>query len=288
MILVTGAGGKTGQEVLKALSSKGEAVRALVHRQEQVDSASRLGAREVLVADLLDRSGVTSAMEGVRTVYLIAPNMHPEERRIGEAAIASAKNSGVDRIVYHSVLHPQTREMPHHWQKLEVEEMLFGSGLDYTILQPAAYMQNLLPYLDEIMQEGVYRVPYGERAALSLVDLEDIAAVAAKVLTSADHNGATYELAGPEAITPQRVADILSRRLNRVVVCETIPLDTWVVEARAGGLSGYPLESLAKMFTYYDRHGLRGNPSVLEMLLGRQPTSFQEFVERTVQGIGIR
>jgi len=280
MILVTGAGGKTGQAVLEALTARSEAVRALVRYQEQIPSAGRRGAEEVVVADLLNPVEMSVAMAGVRAVYLIAPNMHPEEARIGELAIAAAREAGVQRIVFHSVLHPQTREMPHHWQKLAVEERLFESGLGFTILQPAAYMQNVLPYWKEIVEDGVYRVPYGESAALSLVDLKDVAEVAAGVLTSSVHNGATYELAGPQALSPGQMAGLLSKQLKREVRFEAIPLITWAEEARAGGLGGYALDSLTKMFGYYNRHGLVGNSRVLEGLLRRPPRTFLRFVER--------
>jgi uncharacterized protein YbjT (DUF2867 family) len=170
--------------------------------------------------------------------------------------------------------------MPHHWQKLAVEEMLFESGLGFTILQPAAYMQNVLQYWKEITEEGVYRVPYGERAALSLVDLVDVAEVAATVLTSEEHKGAIYELAGPKALSPHQIADVMSQQLKRKVRSEVIPLNTWVEEARGGGLAGYALDSLTRMFRYYDRHGLVGNSKVLEGLLRRPPRTFLRFVER--------
>ena len=158
MILVTGAAGKTGQAVLRALESKGVPVRALVRREEQVAAIQALSANDVAIGDLTSAEALGRTLDGVQTIYLIVPNMHPEEARIGEIAIQAARESGTERIVYHSVLHPQTREMPHHWQKLAVEEQLFASGLDFTILQPAAYMQNLLPYWNEIIGEGVYRV----------------------------------------------------------------------------------------------------------------------------------
>jgi uncharacterized protein YbjT (DUF2867 family) len=219
-------------------------------------------------------------VESVHAIYLIAPNMHPEELRIGEIAFTAARTAGVERIVYHSVLHPQTREMPHHWQKLAVEEKLFESGLGFTVLQPGAYMQNVLSYWGTIISEGVYRVPYGEGAALSLVDLEDVAAVAAKMLTTSAHNGAIYELAGPEALSPAEIAQALSECLDRPVEAETISISQWAEQAQASGMEKYPLNALSRMFRYYDHYGLQGNPRVLEWLLERPPTTFRQFVER--------
>lgn len=280
MILVTGAAGKTGSSVLEALSRQGVDSRALVRRPRQEGVAEAAGATEVVVGDLLDPDAVFRAMTGASAVYLIVPNMHPEEGQIGALAIKAAKAAGVSRFVYHSVLHPQVREMPHHWKKLAVEESLIESQLAFTILQPSAYMQNVSLYWDEIVSDGVYRVPYGERGAISLVDLEDVAQVAAVALTETGHTGATYELAGPEALSPAEIARTAAQALRKPVVEQRIELSDWVAQARAGGLSGYALDALTRMFGHYDRHGLRGNPRVLEHLLGRAPSAFTEFVQR--------
>ena len=280
MILVTGAGGKTGEAVVRSLVLRGATVRALIRDPGQAVRLEQLGATEVAVEDLLSASGMARAVEGVRAIYLMAPNMHPEEARIGELAIESARSAGAERLVYHSVLHPQTRAMPHHRRKLAVEEKLLESGLDFTILQPAAYMQNVLAVWDTILSEGRYRVPYGEGGALSLVDLEDVAEVAAKVLTRGGHSDAIYELAGPEALTPAGIARTLSRSLDRPVKAERTPVPEWTEEARARGLDEYALDALARMFHHYDREGLRGNPRVLQWLLGRPPTDFSEFIAR--------
>lgn len=283
MILVTGAGGKTGRSVVRALIGREEPVRALVRRQEQAVDLQDLGASDAVVSQLQDAAAMARAMDSVGAVYLVAPNVHPDETQIGEIAIAAAKSAGVDRFVYHSVLHPQTREMPHHWQKLSVEEKLFESGLDFTILQPAAYMQNLLPFWNRVVSENVYRVPYGEGGALSLVDLEDVAEVAAKVLTDPGHGGAVYELAGPEPLSPGEIARVLSESLEREVRAESFSVEAWTEQARAGGMSDYSVDALGRMFRYYDQFGLRGNPRVLEWLLERSPTTLNEFVDRTMR-----
>ncbi len=197
--------------------------------------------------------------------------------------MAAAQTVGVERLVYHSVLHPQTEAMPHHWRKLRVEERLFESGLRYTILQPAAYMQNVLAYWNQIVEHGIYPVPYAVETRLGMVDLEDVAEVAAIVLTEPGHAGATYELVGVEALSQAEVAAILSQRLERPVRAQAVPLDEWERKARASGISDYAVETLIKMFRFYERHGFWGNPRVLTWLLGRSPTTFAAFVERTAR-----
>jgi uncharacterized protein YbjT (DUF2867 family) len=206
--------------------------------------------------------------------------MSPDEVTIGRLVIGAACSASVEHFIYHSVLHPQTEAMPHHWQKLRVEEYLFESGLPYTILQPAAYMQNVLAGWDSIVNLGVYRVPYAVKTRLGMVHLTDVATAAAIVLTEPGHVGATYELAGAELLTQAEVATILSQSLGRPVRAETVPLEKWERQARADGLGDYQVETLAKMFRYYECYGFGGNPNILAWLLGHPPTAFGTFVKQ--------
>ena len=280
MILVTGAAGKTGRAVIRALSARGLEVRALVHRPAQAAAVVAAGAQQVVAGDMRDRTDMDQAMQGVRAVYHVCPNVSPHEVEMGQVALRAAREAGVEHFVYHSVLHPQTEAMPHHWQKLRTEELLFEAGLPYTILQPAAYMQNVLAYWDQIVRQGIYAVPYATQTRLGIVDLEDSAEAAAIVLTEGGHAGATYELAGPDVLSPPEIAAVLERQLARPVRARAVPLEEWEQEARASGMGDYQVETLLQMFRYYERHGFWGNPRVLAWLLGRPPTTFAGFVRR--------
>ena len=283
MILVTGAAGKTGQAVIKALVARRQPVRALVRRDEQTQIVKSLGAKEAIVGDMRDTTTLKRAVQGVHAIYHICPNVSPEEIQIGKTAIAAAREAGAERFVFHSVMHPQTEAMTHHWNKLRVEEALFESGLAYTILQPSSYMQNVLGGWKAIVERGVYTVPYTVEARVSMVDLDDVAQAAAVVLTEPGHLGATYELAGPEVLTQTQVAEILSKHLKRPVRAEQITIEAWTLQTRASGMGEYQIETLVKMFRYYDRNGFWGNPHTLSQLLGRTPTKFDAFVERTIR-----
>ena len=280
MILITGASGKTGKALIQALHRAGKAVRALVHRPEQIEMARSLGAAEALSGDLADRTAVRQAMQGAQVVYHICPNMNPDELPIGQMVTEEAGAAGVEHFVYHSVLHPQTQAMPHHWQKLLLEERLFESGLPFTILQPAPYMQNLLAYWQQITTSGIYAVPYAPTARLSLVDLEDVAAAAVTVLTLPGHHGAIYELAGTPPLSQEQVAEILSLELKRPVSAQAISRQAWEQAARQGTMSDYAIRTLLAMFVYYEEFGLAGNPQVLTWLLGRAPTTLPAFIKR--------
>jgi uncharacterized protein YbjT (DUF2867 family) len=280
LILITGAGGKTGRALIKALS-KAESVYAFVHREGHVAVAKALGAEKAIVGDMHDETEIRSAMQGVRAVYYICPNMDPDEAVIGNLVTGQAREAGVEHFVYHSVLHPQAEKMNHHWQKMRVEEMIFESGLPFTILQPAPYMQNLLAGWKSIVEDGVLRVPYSVNSKFSFVDLEDIAEAAKIVLTEPNHINATYELVGTMPLSHVEVAEIFSRVLNRDVRAEREETRDW--RLRTVGMSEYAVENLVRMFEYYDKWGLLGNPNVLRWLLKHEPTSLESFIKRTVK-----
>lgn len=282
MILITGAGGKTGRALVKALAKVGS-VCAFVHYEGQVSPVKSLGAQEIIVGDMRDESAIRSAMQNVKTIYHMCPNMSPEEVVIGTLIIEEARRASVEHFVYHSVLHPQTERMQHHWQKLRVEEMVFESGIPFTILQPAPYMQNLLAGWKSIIEEGVLRVPYSVHSPFSFVDLEDVAEAAKTVLAQPDHRNATYELAGTPPMSHVDVADVVGSVLKQNIRAEELGTGSWIRRAEQSGLSEYARNSLMRMFTYYSHWGLVGNPNVLRWLLNREPTSLQEFFRRTLE-----
>jgi uncharacterized protein YbjT (DUF2867 family) len=283
MILVSGAAGKTGLAVIRALANLGQPVRALVHRGDHIEKVASAGATEWTVGDMRRRMTLQQAVQDIHSIYHICPNVSPDEVAIGQAIIAAAQDAQVEHFVYHSVLHPQVEAMPHHWSKMRVEAMLHQSGLAYTILQPASYMQNILAQWPSIVAEGIYEIPYAAATRLGMVDLEDVAAAAGAVLTEGDHAGATYELAGPEALNQSDVADILGQRLGRSVRVVEISRDRWTDRARRLGLGAYQIDALVKMFAYYERFGFWGNPRVLTQLLGHPPTAFSGWVEKVVR-----
>jgi uncharacterized protein YbjT (DUF2867 family) len=280
MILVTGAGGKTGKAIIEALVARGARVRALVRRSAHETALSAIGVGEVVVGAMDDPQALAQAVQGADAIYHICPNVSPHEIAFAKGVLAAAADHGVPRFVYHSVLHPQIEAMPHHWSKLRVEEMLLRSALDITILQPTAYMQNSLAEWDRMKSDGVYRVPYPVETRLSLVDLDDVAEAAALVLTNAGHSGATYELVGTLPLSQIEIADAFGRALNKPIRAEAETIESWDQHARSAGMDDHARETLTKMFRAYGRGGLKGNPNVLGWLLGRAPTSLIAFAAR--------
>jgi NAD(P)H dehydrogenase (quinone) len=284
MILVTGAAGKTGQAVIKALMGRGARVRALVRNPAHTGALMSLGAAEVALGSFADEVALARAAAGVRAIYHICPNVSRDEVAYARAVAKAAKARGVKRFVYHSVLHPQIEAMPHHWAKMHTEEMLFASGFDLTILQPTAYTQNILGAWQGINADGVFRVPYPVETQLCLVDLDDVAEAAAVVLTQDGHAGATYELVGTGSLSQLEVAAAIGAALKRDVRAEAESLAAWESRARAAGMGEHERNTLSAMFRYYADHGLIGNSNALTWLLGRAPTSLAAYLSRVAGG----
>ena len=284
MIAVTGAGGKTGLAILHALAQRNVAVRGLVHKQDDRGKVLAAGAMECVIGDMAEVATLERLLRGVNALYHICPNMHPNEEHIGTMVLACAQAAGVAHFVYHSVLHPQTAAMPHHWQKMLLEDRIFACGIPFTVLQPTAYMQNLLAYWPAIRQSGRFAVPYPVTTRIALVDVRDVAAVAARVLTEPGHMGATYELVGSAPLTQVEVAAAFGAKMGQPVIAEELGLAAWEQQTRANGLQGYALTTLKQMFGYYAEVGLVGNMNVLRWLLGREPTALDAFIDTVIQG----
>ncbi len=282
MIFLTGAAGKTGKAILNSLSNLNAEAMALVRSEEQAARISPSGNCKPVIGDLRIPSSFENEIKTAAIIYYICPNIAPDELEIGKNLIRLAQKYGVKRFVYHSVLHPQIEAMPHHWQKMHMEEALFESGLDFTILQPCAYMQNMLTGWSSI-KSGRYVTPYKTSVRISIVDLKDVAEAAAKVMTSSEYSYGIYELSGPEPLSQLEVSEQLSRTLNISVKAVEQPRQDWLQNALQHGMQQSQAMILLKMFEYYDQYGLTGNPTSLNHLLGRKAASFQMFLERILK-----
>jgi uncharacterized protein YbjT (DUF2867 family) len=279
-ILVTGASGKTGQRVVVAIAGRGGKVRAFVRRPDAGAALQKAGAAEVAVGDLLDRDSLRRAMTGAGQVLHICPPMHPQEDAIARAMIELAQETSVDRFVLYSVLHPLLADVPHHDRKLQAERALVDSGLSYTILQPGRYMQHLAVIWKAVLATGVHSMPFSTSSRFNLTDLSDLAEAAARIMTEQGHDGATYQLAGPEALSQDDCAAILTRVLGRPIRAVAKPLEEFQRDAAAAGLPAERIAGMIRMNRHYDAHGLIGNPNVLRWILGREPGRFADYVAR--------
>jgi uncharacterized protein YbjT (DUF2867 family) len=260
-VAVVGASGKTGQAVRAALDARGA---------------------DVVPIGRAAWPRLTEVLAGCHAGSLIAPNLHPDEPAFVAAVLAAAAPAGVGRVAYHSVATPYAPAMPHHLGKARAEDLVRRTDLAWTILQPCAYVQNLLP----VLRSGAttLEVPYDVRRPFGLVDVHDVAEATAAVLLDASHAGATYELGGPALVSVADVAATAGAVTGRPIVAARQDPEAWAAGPGAG-LDPRERDWLLAMFAWYDAHGLPAGGRVLAALLGRPATTLRETLERELCGV---
>lgn len=277
-VLLTAANGRTGRQVLHSLVARGADVAVLIRQEDQWAELKKLGAKSCTVGNMEDDAAIAEAVAGNDSIVHIGPPMHPNEVQITARLVNAAVANGIDRFIYYSVMHPLRREVRHHRLKLDAEEYVIESGLAYTIVQPSRYMQHLAAIWPKVVQSGVHAMPFSVEKLFNVVDLRDLADATAKVVTEPGHEFATYELAGPQSLSQNDMAKVISHVLNREVRAEAISLDELTQRAKKAGASEDRIEQMQIMNRHYDEHGFRGNPNVLRWLLGREPRMFEDYV----------
>lgn len=265
-VLVVGAAGRAAGEVVIALAGRGVAVRGLVRHEEQRAGVLRRGASETVVADLRDRAGVVAALSGVSAVFYLAPAFMPDEARVGRAFVRAATEAGVVRLVFSSVIHP-VLSLVNHAAKAPVEEALYGSGLEYTVLQPTLFFQNFAGSWSNTLSSGVLAEPWSTQTRFSRVDYRDVAEAAAIALTQDRLLGGTYELAAAGQLNRHDVAALISEATGPQIRAERLDPDSMENVA----------EPMRAMFRHYDHHGLLSNAVTLQAVLGREPRTLLDY-----------
>ncbi|MDE0130431.1 MAG: NAD(P)H-binding protein [Gammaproteobacteria bacterium] len=276
-ILVAGATGNVGRPTVAALLSSGETVRALSRSEDKLGDLP--DGAEGAVADLETGSGLDAAFDGVDRFFLITANGETETQR-GLNAVNAAKAAGVGRIVYLSVHNPdQEPPIPHSRSKLPIEAAIRESGAEYTILRPSYFNQTDLSVVRVVKDFGVYPMPIGT-IGQNRVDTRDIADCAVRALTEDGHNGAEYDLHGPDTISGPGAAAIYARHFGREVFYGGDDVEKWGESVKAF-LAPWLLESLKKMFLAQQAHGPAASEAEVaasQEAVGHPLRSFDAFV----------
>jgi len=216
MILITGATGTNGREIIEQLSAKGVKARAMVRKREDVRLPRTLNV-EFIKGDFDDASSLDAALAGVEQAFLLSPSSAEQVTREANF-IRAAKRAGVRHVVKFSILgaapNSPSRLIRRHG---EAEKMLEDSGIVFTMLRPHYFMQNLLWYINDIKSQNVFHASLPETYRHSHVDARDNAAVAVAALTESGHESKVYHITGSEALTYREVAEILSQAIGKEV-----------------------------------------------------------------------
>lgn len=273
-VLAIGATGQFAGLVVPELVAKGLTVRALVHDPAKADRARDLGADETVPGDLRDRASIDEALAGVDGVFHVTPAFAPDSAALGVNMVEAAVAANVRRFVFSGVYHPSL-SLVNHASMRPVEEAIYRSGMQFTILQPAMFMQGLAGSWREAARSGRFAAPYSRDSAMSFVDYRDVAEAAALAFAGDDLVNGTFELAAGGMLTRSDIAAIMSRLAGRAVVAEDV-----APEVALDGMPAGPMrDGLTAMFDDYTAHGLHGgNDLVLRTVLGRAPRTLGDYL----------
>jgi uncharacterized protein YbjT (DUF2867 family) len=278
-ILVIGGTGKVGGEVVKELQKRKAEIRLLVRKH---DTPTPQGA-EVVTGDLLDPVSVEKAIRGVAKLYLLNA-VAPDELTQGLIAYDLAKKLKLNHIVYHSVFRVEHfKDVPHFASKLAMESAIREFEVPFTIIRPNYFIQNDATLKDSLMKAGIYPMPLGD-AGISVVDIRDIAEATAIVLTSDEHEGKTYNLNGPEALSGTKAASVWSKLLGKEIRYGGHDMAAFEEQMRDSAPSWSAFD-IRMMFQGYLERGFvaeTGDVEKLTRLLGHAPRRYEDFAAETV------
>lgn len=276
MILVIGATGNTGRETALSARAAGAAVRALVRNPAKATDLAAAGI-EIAKGDLDDAGSLAAAMGGVDKVFLVTT----ADQRLAEvqtAAISAARAAGVEHFVKLSVL-GAAADAPvqlARWH-YRAEEALKASGLSWTVLQPNSFMQNFLGFAPTIVTDGAIYAPVGQ-GRVSHVDVRDIAAAAVAALTTPGHEGQTYAVTGPEALSYDEAARVIGKAIGKDVRFVDVPPDAARQSMLSSGVPGWLVDDLVVLMNgVYAKGYAAGVSDAVPKLTGRPARSFAQF-----------
>ena len=276
-ILVTGATGQVGGALVEEFLRRGVQPRAAVRSEERADGFAARGV-EAVVADLESPATLPEALDGIDRAFLMSRD-DPNQAEMEGAFVEAAARAGVGRIVKLSASGAASDSpvelMSRH---AEIERTLRGSGMEYTILRPQLYMQNFLRFGPSVAAEGRFAAPMGDRR-FALVDVRNVALVAAAVLTEDEHAGATYVLSGPEALTYGDAARKIGGAIGKEVVYEPADPESFLDDLVGRGLPRWRAEELASIASAYDGGTGEVVTDVVGRVGGSEPRSFAGFAE---------
>ncbi len=276
MILITGASGTVGKAVLREVAKTGAAHRAMYRSKDEAAKAP--AGTQTVIADFSDRPSLASALHGVESVYLVCSPI-PQLVDLESNVIEASQAAGVRRIVLNSALGAADfpKSFP-SWHR-KVEDKLKATKIAHVILRPNSFMQNIVTYYaPTIRTQGAFYGSYGNNVRISYIDVRDLAAIAAKALTSNALDGKTLELNGPEALTCEQVAQKITDRTSVVARYVDIPLEAQRKAMLDQKMPDWQVTALIDLQHYYINGQGGATDRTVADILGRSPATLDQFL----------
>jgi uncharacterized protein YbjT (DUF2867 family) len=279
MILVTGANGLCGSELVRRLSARGVPVRALVRDAAKAQRLSTLPNVEVVLGDMARPETLAGPLRGVDRAMLISSS-DPAMLEVQSSFIAAARKAGVAHVVKLSGIIPDLQS-PFRFARIhgEIERRLEGSGMAFTHLRAGEFMHAYFRQVPSIVAKGTLALPM-EEARIASIDIGDIAEVAASVLTSAGHEGKTYPITGPEALSMAEVAQKLSAATGKSIRYVNVSPEEAKRAQLAAGVPPFLADALAELFAERRRGKESEVSRIIPTVFGWRATSFDDFAAR--------
>lgn len=255
-VLMVGATGKYANLVVPELKQRSVTIRALVRNKDKAEAVRHSSVDEAAIADLRDPDSLRAAASGVDGVFHINPAFAPNEAELGVAMVEAAKASGVRKFVFSGAIHPSISKMSNHAAKRPVEEALYESGMEFTVLQPTMFMQTLDNGWSAVLEHGRFSLPYSKQAKACYVDYRDVAEVAALALTGDKLGYGTFELCAPGMVNRVELAAMIREAIGHTIEAGEPTFDEWAQAAHIR--DGSTREGLRKMYADYDQYGFPG------------------------------
>jgi len=277
-VLVTGATGNTGSLLVPALLKAGVDVRVFVRNEAKAKPLKDLGA-EVVSGDLDEPGTILPAVKNVDKIYLLTWNGGTQLKQ-AENVINAAKYEGVPYIVRHSMWGPENSRIIKQGDK--IEEMIKSSGLQWTLLKPTFYMQNTMMAAQTISSGGVIYWDMKD-GRLGMIDVRDIADSALAVITGEGHEGKSYILTGPGAISFNDVASTFSRVLDKEVKYVNVPGEAALQSMTGMGVPQWIAEGYVELSEGFSKNFANSTTENVKILTGHSARSFEQFAKDFAQ-----
>lgn len=277
-ILITGATGNVGKQLVERMAQSDTPFKALVRSGSNHDYLKDIPQAEIITGDLADKQSLAEALKGIEKAFLLT-NSSEQAEELQLNFVNAAHEAGVKHIVklsqFAAEVNSLVRFLRYH---AKVENRIKELGIDYTFLRPNLYMQGFLAFKDSIKKDGVFYASVGD-ARVSIVDTRDIAAIAARSLTEEGHENKIYNITSPQSLTHYEIAEIFSEVLDKKISFINVTDEQMAGALKAAGFPDWQVGGLIEDYAHYARGEASEVYDTVKEVTGTEAITFNRFAQ---------